>query len=87
MTISAPRVAGEIERGENVLSTTSFKLFFLASFESFLILATSRSGLLTDSQYRIFVLFFIDFSTSSILVISTKDDLILNLVAKFSRNA
>ena len=48
--ISAPNFAGEIDNGENVLSTTNFKLCFLAIADNPFISATSKSGLLTDSQ-------------------------------------
>ena len=50
ITISAPSSFGDIDSGEKVLSTTSFKLYFLASLAKPGISATSSNGLLTDSQ-------------------------------------
>ena len=50
ITISAPNCAGEIDKGENVLSTINFKLYFFAKTDNAIISATSNNGLLTDSQ-------------------------------------
>ena len=50
ITMSAPSSLGDIDSGENVLSITSFKLYFLASLARLGMSATSNNGLLTDSQ-------------------------------------
>ena len=70
--MSAPKRAGETERGENVLSTTKVKLCFLARIDKLAISATSNKGLLTVSQYITLVSRVIAASTISIFVMSTK---------------
>ena len=50
MIISAPKFFGETERGVNVLSTTSFKLYFFAIDDIFFRSATSNKGLEATSQ-------------------------------------
>ena len=77
----------EIDNGENVLSTTNFKLCFLAKAANPFISATSKSGLLTDSQYKTFVFFVMAASTTSSFVISTNAVLILKRGVKFLRKA
>src|SRR5690606_24982064 len=86
-TTSAPNCAGETLSGENVLSTTKVKLCFFAILESALISATSKSGLLTVSQYNTFVFLVIAASTSSRLVMLTNDVCSPNPGAKFFKNA
>ena len=76
-----------MDKGENVLSTTSFRLCFLAIVDKPFMSATSNSGLLTDSQYKTFVRLVIAASTISKLVISTKAVSILKRGAKFFKNA
>ena len=73
--------------GENVLSTTNFKLCFFAIFASDTISATSNNGLLTVSQYKTLVLSLIAASTTSNFVMSTNDVLMPNFGVKFFKNA
>ena len=87
ITISAPNCAGEIDKGENVLSTTKVKLCFLAKVAKPLISATSNKGLLTDSQYKTFVFLVIAASTTSNFVISTNDVWMFILGVKFFKKA
>ena len=86
ITISAPKSAGETDNGENVLSTTNFKLYFLASLAKPLMSATSNKGLLTDSQYKTLVFVVIEDSTISNFVISTNDVSIPIRGEKFFKN-
>jgi hypothetical protein len=54
ITISAPNLTGETDKGEKVLSTTNFKLCF-GDFDKTSDIRTSNNGLLTVSQYKTFV--------------------------------
>ena len=87
ITISAPSFIGETDNGENVLSTTNFKLCFFAILESSTKLATSNKGLLTVSQYKTFVFGVIAASTTSNFVMSTNVVLIPILGTKFFKKA
>ena len=64
---------GEIDNGENVLSTTKVNLYFFANAANPPISATSNQGLLTDSQYKTLVFSVIEASTISKFVISTNE--------------
>src|SRR5690606_3950441 len=87
ITISAPSFAGDTDNGENVLSTTSFKLCFFAIFESPAISATSSKGLLTVSQYNTLVSLVIAASTKANFVMSTNEVVMPKRGVKFLRNA
>ncbi|MNE82418.1 hypothetical protein D3C80_1791400 [compost metagenome] len=87
MTTSAPKDTGAIASGENVLSTTSFKLCFLANAAIPAISVISIRGLLTVSQYSTLVCGVIAFSTTSSLVLSTKVVRIFSLGRKFFMKA
>ncbi|MNI38053.1 hypothetical protein D3C73_921780 [compost metagenome] len=85
--MSAPKSVGEMDNGENVLSTISFSLYFLQMAESFLKSATCNKGLLTLSQYSTFVLGLIDLSSSSASLISKNVVSIWKGGRKFLRKA
>ena len=78
---------GATDNGEKVLSTTNFKLCFLAILANPLISATSSNGLLTVSQYNTLVVSVIAASTRSNFVISTKLVLIPKRGVKFFKKA